>query len=682
MSEMDAKQHAIKTLAAEPPTLWSAARPPVGAPAYLASSAPQGAMLCWEVTRILTQTAHPKTALYQVAELLRAAFRADVCTIVERHWLKSDLHATADRDSHLSLDTAPILAAEALEDLFVRGGPLVMNAGEDLLHTSTGIYPVRSLLAVVTRLHGQVNGAIVLATTQDAPWGEEERVLLQMVADAGAIALSQMQLQHQVFTLAQHQSLIDQLTMAVRNSSDFDRILRLALNGLARSLQLDRGFILLLRYSDPLFKQAPRDGAPATRATLVCEWLEQEMWCESASWCNESSDAPMTGQSLWLSECSLCQHAFELAPQPIVVAHPSDLTDVIPADSIAPLFRLSALPALILVPLMGSPSSTSGPGTVLGFVVLQSRQPRLWEPEELTLVELVGAHISTAIIQTQTLRQVQALVEERTAQLQRSLAVQAKLYEKTRQQIEQLRHLNQVKDEFVSTMNHELRTPLTSMSLAIRMLRQPDLPEERRTKYLNILEAQCNQETNLINDLLALQHLESQRRPIQIQRLDLKQTLGPLVEAFEGQWAEKGLSLVLSLPERSLQLETEPDSLLRILTELLNNAGKYSRQHTTIALDVQAEPACWGGQNIVLSVTNVGHGIGENERSLIFEKFWRCPGVTDQAIPGTGLGLALVKCLVHHINGAIAVESQPLPETDAWQTRFTLTLPQTVGNSL
>ncbi len=102
---------------------------------------------------------------------------------------------------------------------------------------------------------------------------------------------------------------------------------------------------------------------------------------------------------------------------------------------------------------------------------------------------MVSTQLSNAIIQSQTLRQVQGLVEERTAQLQRSLEVQAKLYEKTRQQLEQLRQLNELKDEFVSTMNHELRTPLTSMSLAIRMLRQSTaLPPERQAKYLDILE--------------------------------------------------------------------------------------------------------------------------------------------------------------------------------------------------
>jgi signal transduction histidine kinase len=111
--------------------------------------------------------------------------------------------------------------------------------------------------------------------------------------------------------------------------------------------------------------------------------------------------------------------------------------------------------------------------------------------------------VSATIIQNQTLRQVQSLVEDRTAQLQRSLEVQAKLYEKTRQQIDQLQQLNQLKEEFMSSMSHELRTPLTTMSLAIRMLRQPELPLERREKYLEILEQECNKEIDLINDLLS-----------------------------------------------------------------------------------------------------------------------------------------------------------------------------------
>ena len=90
-------------------------------------------------------------------------------------------------------------------------------------------------------------------------------------------------------------------------------------------------------------------------------------------------------------------------------------------------------------------------------------------------MQLVSAQVSTAIIQAETLRQVQSLVEKRTAELRESLAVQAKLYDRTRHQLDQLRQLNQARDEFLSTVSHELRKPLTSMTLAIRMLRQMGL---------------------------------------------------------------------------------------------------------------------------------------------------------------------------------------------------------------
>jgi signal transduction histidine kinase len=68
-------------------------------------------------------------------------------------------------------------------------------------------------------------------------------------------------------------------------------------------------------------------------------------------------------------------------------------------------------------------------------------------------------------------------------------------------------------------MSHELRTPLTAMSLAIRMLRQPNVPLERRDKYLEILEQECNKEIDLINDLLSLQRLESNQSQLQPQKL-------------------------------------------------------------------------------------------------------------------------------------------------------------------
>ncbi|NJL22467.1 MAG: HAMP domain-containing histidine kinase [Leptolyngbyaceae cyanobacterium SM1_3_5] len=264
------------------------------------------------------------------------------------------------------------------------------------------------------------------------------------------------------------------------------------------------------------------------------------------------------------------------------------------------------------------------------------------------------------------------MVDDRTAQLQRSLEVQAKLYEKTRQQVDQLRHMNQLKDEFLSTMSHELRTPLTSMTLAIRMLRQPGLSFDRQQRYLDILEQQCTQETNLINDLLALQKLDSRQTPLQIRKVDLKVLIGDRTIAFETDWSHKNLTLAIDLPDDPLTLYTNFDGLDRILLELLTNAGKYAAPNSTIDLQVrQSDDA------VTLQLANLGTAIAPEELPFIFDKFRRGSGITQQAIPGTGLGLALVKSLVSHLNGAIEATSEPQSD-GLWRTCLTLTLPKKI----
>jgi signal transduction histidine kinase len=310
----------------------------------------------------------------------------------------------------------------------------------------------------------------------------------------------------------------------------------------------------------------------------------------------------------------------------------------------------------------------------LGFLVLQHSEPRAWIPEELEVLESVSAQASRAIIQTQTLKKAQTLVFDRTAQLQQSLDVQAKLYEQSAIQLEQLRKLKLIKDEFLSTMSHELRTPLTIMKLAILMLKQAEQASASLAKYLDILEQQCSKETALVNDLLTLKQFEPQQVPISLIKIDLKGLIQDLAGDFEKQWADKQLTLKVDLPKLTPCWETDPDILKRVLLELLTNAGKYSASGTAVVFEA-SEAAGY----IVLTISNFGSGISAADLPHIFDKFRRGSGITDKAIPGTGLGLALVKCLVQHLNGTIDVSSSPAKssETDElWRTSFTLTLPQ------
>jgi signal transduction histidine kinase len=634
----------------------------------------------------------------KLAVALGQAFGVDGCIV-----LIPKMHQTAYRMSYWLLGPPTALvesvwtSCQIPEEVAGSGTVLITNTEADLsdadaisknlvdlwqslpLSAEAGSFPPRSICSIMTRHQGQINGWISLMRRHPHNWSDVEIAELNLLVQPIAIALSQVQLQLQLNEQMESQAVVNQLTMAIRNSSNLNQILNLAVDGAARALHAHRGMLLRLKYLDPLFRSYAQEQIPKARVTVVCEWLDDESLLQAADWQPDATISTLhsTSQlnhSFWITECGLCQQAFLQSPAPITISSPHKLPRVNPAIDSSPVFHLDSLPSLLLVPLENQ-------GSVLGFLVFQYRQPHVWQPEEVELVELVSAQVSTAIMQTETLRQVQTLVEKRTAELRESLSVQAKLYERTRQQIDQLRHLNKLKDEFLSAVNHELRTPLTSMALAIRMLRQSNLSAERSRRYLDILEKQCIQETNLINDLLALQELETKRTQIQLQEIDLKALIKQLETSFQQPWAVKGLVLALDMPKHPLKLRSDLDSLNRILLELLTNAGKYADPNTAIGLKLRLnreQPV----REVELTLSNIGPGISAEELPYIFEKFHRSQGATQNAIQGTGLGLALVKSLVQHINGLISVSSLPVEGTSSFETCFVLSLPQAFDRTI
>lgn len=483
-----------------------------------------------QIAHLIRTSVEPETLLSAIADVLGQAFHVDCCMVAVTDG-QSETLSTSVCTPYQTLYGYPSLAQAILSSESIRqlGVPVIdtgLEASEilaicdidadDRAKARNGLWEalkVRAVLGMKTQFQGQVNGGIAVMRSQLYCWTDADRELLKAVSNQVAIAISQVvqtrvigSLQKQVGAFAQHRHLIKQLTMAIHNALDLNQILQMAIEGLVQTLSVSQGTILLVKYVDPLFATRSTPGAakriPKAKAIV----------CASSSAKVSSSEPTINNpidQSFWMSDCILSTSAFKKVPLPLAISDRRDMPTPNTDSGLASFFRAEEMPAILIVPLLGSTSNSSNPGTVLGFLVLQDSSPRSWVPDELEMVEVVGAQVSTAIIQTQKIQHVQALVEERTSQLQRSLEVQAKLYEKTRQQVDQLRRLNQLKDEFLDTMSHELRTPLTSMTLAIRMLRQPGLPTDRRDKYLEILEQQCSQETNLINDLLTLQKLES-----------------------------------------------------------------------------------------------------------------------------------------------------------------------------
>ncbi len=246
---------------------------------------------------------------------------------------------------------------------------------------------------------------------------------------------------------------------------------------------------------------------------------------------------------------------------------------------------------------------------------------------------------------------------------------QARLYQKAQAQVAALEELNQLKDDFLSTVSHELRTPMSNMKMAIHMLRTVTNPD-RQSQYLNILQAECYREIELINDLLDLQRLEASSYPVALEELTLSDFLSHLIEPFQTRTSNRQQQLQVSMAPDLPTIVTDQTALERILAELLNNACKYTPPAAAIELSASFDAAWKNGSSpqVVFSVRNQAE-IPPAELERVFDKFYRIPNADPWKQGGTGLGLALVKRLVAQLNGCIQASS-----LDGW-TSFTLSLP-------
>ncbi|NEP58489.1 MAG: GAF domain-containing protein [Symploca sp. SIO2G7] len=249
---------------------------------------------------------------------------------------------------------------------------------------------------------------------------------------------------------------------------------------------------------------------------------------------------------------------------------------------------------------------------------------------------------------------------------------QARLYQAAKQQAKALERINQLKDDFLSTVSHELRSPMTNIKMALKMLEMSLKPLDLgNTKgkiqcYLQILQDESVRELILINNLLDLSRLEAESEPLELSNINLQDWLPEIIETFVARAHNQQQLLEVELPAQLPPLNSDKNVLERILSELLNNACKYTPAGEKITV------SAWATATMMqLQVSNSGVDIAIGELSKIFEKFYRIPHHDPWKHGGTGLGLALVKKLAEHLGGSIQAESTPA------QTLFTVQLPLT-----
>ncbi|MBD2199251.1 MULTISPECIES: hybrid sensor histidine kinase/response regulator [Calothrix] len=272
---------------------------------------------------------------------------------------------------------------------------------------------------------------------------------------------------------------------------------------------------------------------------------------------------------------------------------------------------------------------------------------------------------------------------------------QARLYAAAQSQIQELQRINQLKDDFLNTVTHELRSPIANMKMMIQLLSSLLEPEDKPTaeiypsfyqdsqtvQYLTVLQENCDRELQLLEDILSLQHLEARTYPQQQTNINLQYLMLHIIEPFERLIHNQQQSFKVNLAPELPTINIDSFSLSRIITELLNNAWKYTPPGEKISLDVSVcedktakpqriqHPRQQQSSCLQIIVSNTGVEISPEELPRIFDKFYRIPNQDPWKHSGTGLGLTLVKKLVEYMNGLIWAESKN------HQTKFILQFP-------
>ena len=222
---------------------------------------------------------------------------------------------------------------------------------------------------------------------------------------------------------------------------------------------------------------------------------------------------------------------------------------------------------------------------------------------------------------------------------------------------------NQSHQDFISTVSHELRTPLTSIrGFADTMLLSRDkLSNEQTNKFLQIIRNQSDRLTRLVENLLEVSNI-SNKKNLVFKEIDFEKFLSPVILMFERKYPNHNYETFFT--ENLPNIWADEDNLEEIMTNLIDNASKYSKDGSTVAIK-----ASYTNGNIEIKVVDEAEQIPEASLEKIFNKFSRIDNPLTRKTEGSGLGLYITKALTQQINGNIKAENYEHGNI------FTLTVP-------
>jgi len=244
-----------------------------------------------------------------------------------------------------------------------------------------------------------------------------------------------------------------------------------------------------------------------------------------------------------------------------------------------------------------------------------------------------------------------------------------------------LAELDRLKSEFVSTVSHELRTPLTTIKALTRLLMREGLEETKRREYIETISVECDRQIDFVLNLLDLSRIEGGVLRVTHERVDVEEVVSSVVKS-EARSAEKRRhELRIELPTEVPPVCADPKELRRVLSNIVENAIKYTPDGGRINLSASEEDS-----HVAIHIKDNGRGIPPEDMPILFDKFHRgrpaphsdamAEGTTnaefleDADVSGVGLGLYLARNVMERMGGRISVDSEV-----GRGTTFTLHLP-------
>jgi signal transduction histidine kinase len=203
--------------------------------------------------------------------------------------------------------------------------------------------------------------------------------------------------------------------------------------------------------------------------------------------------------------------------------------------------------------------------------------------------------------------------------------------------LQQRKHLDNLKDEFISTVSHELRTPLTSIRAALGLLSAgvAGKVDEKAANLLRIASSNTDRLVRLINDILDLERMESGRAPLMMRLCSLPDLVQQAVDTMKSM-AEAGAVRLEIAPEpanTASSFDGDPDRMLQVLTNLLSNAIKFSPPGAAVRILTASD-----GTNLVLQIEDSGRGVPAEKLETIFDRFGQVEASDARQKGGSGLG--------------------------------------------